>query len=124
MISSNKFFLLSLPMKFFGQDQRFRQFAHWPPQAPAFCSQVQVGLLFSHAVTMLQGPFSALDELARFEFSLHFYSLGKQAGVLQGQSRLSGHRRGATDLPVSYTHLRAHETPEHLVCRLLLEKKK
>src|SRR5678815_4845044 len=22
-------------------------------------------------------------------------------------------------LPVSYTHLRAHETPEHLVCRLL-----
>src|SRR5678816_2505059 len=26
-------------------------------------------------------------------------------------------------LTVSYTHLRAHETPEHLVCRLLLEKK-
>eukprot|EP00658_Telonema_sp_P-2_P056142 TRINITY_DN4462_c0_g1_i4.p1 TRINITY_DN4462_c0_g1~~TRINITY_DN4462_c0_g1_i4.p1 ORF type:complete len:181 (+),score=19.00 TRINITY_DN4462_c0_g1_i4:527-1069(+) len=29
-----------------------------------------------------------------------------------------------TGTPVSYTHLRAHETPEHLVCRLLLEKKK
>src|SRR5678815_476162 len=29
-----------------------------------------------------------------------------------------------TTLTVSYTHLRAHETPEHLVCRLLLEKKK
>ena len=28
------------------------------------------------------------------------------------------------NIPVSYTHLRAHETPEHLVCRLLLEKKK
>eukprot|EP00658_Telonema_sp_P-2_P038911 TRINITY_DN27836_c0_g1_i1.p1 TRINITY_DN27836_c0_g1~~TRINITY_DN27836_c0_g1_i1.p1 ORF type:complete len:214 (-),score=56.39 TRINITY_DN27836_c0_g1_i1:57-698(-) len=28
------------------------------------------------------------------------------------------------DEAVSYTHLRAHETPEHLVCRLLLEKKK
>ena len=26
--------------------------------------------------------------------------------------------------PVSYTHLRAHETPEHLVCRILLEKNK
>ena len=26
-------------------------------------------------------------------------------------------------LAVSYTHLRAHETPEHLVCRLLLDKK-
>ncbi len=25
--------------------------------------------------------------------------------------------------PVSYTHLRAHETKLHLVCRLLLEKK-
>src|SRR5674536_380021 len=31
---------------------------------------------------------------------------------------------GVIVLPVSYTHLRAHETPEHLVCRLLLEKKK
>ena len=27
-------------------------------------------------------------------------------------------------MPVSYTHLRAHETSLHLVCRLLLEKKK
>ncbi len=27
-------------------------------------------------------------------------------------------------IPVSYKHPRAHETPEHLVCRLLLEKKK
>jgi len=25
--------------------------------------------------------------------------------------------------PVPYTHLRAHETPEHLVCRFLLTKK-
>ena len=25
--------------------------------------------------------------------------------------------------PVSYTHLRAHETDSYLVCRLLLEKK-
>src|SRR5678815_1678738 len=40
----------------------------------------------------------------------------------------STERRPASDLSsresVSYTHLRAHETPEHLVCRLLLEKKK
>ena len=26
----------------------------------------------------------------------------------------------AFTISVSYTHLRAHETPEHLVCRLLL----
>src|SRR5450756_1291013 len=31
---------------------------------------------------------------------------------------------GITSGPVSYTHLRAHETRHDLVCRLLLEKKK
>ena len=31
--------------------------------------------------------------------------------------------RATTPKPVSYTHLRAHETSLHLVCRLLLEKK-
>ena len=31
---------------------------------------------------------------------------------------------GDKDGPVSYTHLRAHETVLDLVCRLLLEKKK
>src|SRR5450756_1227961 len=31
---------------------------------------------------------------------------------------------GAGSAPVSYTHLRAHETRHDLVCRLLLEKKK
>src|SRR5678815_2357733 len=35
-----------------------------------------------------------------------------------------GHIVNKTLKAVSYTHLRAHETPEHLVCRLLLEKKK
>src|SRR5665254_22423 len=35
-------------------------------------------------------------------------------------SRNSAARRSAP--AVSYTHLRAHETPERLVCRLLLEK--
>src|SRR5665647_1406618 len=36
-----------------------------------------------------------------------------------GSSRKSGHGTR----PVSYTHLRAHETDSYLVCRLLLEKK-
>src|SRR5450756_3169912 len=31
---------------------------------------------------------------------------------------------GTPSYPVSYTHLRAHETRHDLVCRLLLEKKK
>ena len=38
------------------------------------------------------------------------------AGVHSGDS--------ACIIPVSYTHLRAHETDSYLVCRLLLEKKK
>src|SRR5664279_2626365 len=32
--------------------------------------------------------------------------------------------RNQIPIPVSYTHLRAHETDSYLVCRLLLEKKK
>src|SRR5674536_406593 len=42
-----------------------------------------------------------------------------QATALQPRAGTFG-----VGVPVSYTHLRAHETPEHLVCRLLLEKKK
>ena len=37
---------------------------------------------------------------------------------------MDGKSIGLCTRAVSYTHLRAHETPEHLVCRLLLEKKK
>src|SRR5450759_1997321 len=33
-------------------------------------------------------------------------------------------REATMSKPVSYTHLRAHETRHDLVCRLLLEKKK
>ena len=36
---------------------------------------------------------------------------------------LDGDVKGAVNMPVSYTHLRAHETVLDLVCRLLLEKK-
>eukprot|EP00825_Cyclidium_porcatum_P003234 TRINITY_DN11497_c0_g1_i1.p1 TRINITY_DN11497_c0_g1~~TRINITY_DN11497_c0_g1_i1.p1 ORF type:complete len:223 (+),score=17.42 TRINITY_DN11497_c0_g1_i1:201-869(+) len=42
-----------------------------------------------------------------------------------GQSRaLLQAADGSVHMPVSYTHLRAHETRHDLVCRLLLEKKK
>src|SRR5674476_772307 len=39
-------------------------------------------------------------------------------------SRPDAQRREGELGPVSYTHLRAHETGRNLVCRLLLEKKK
>ena len=45
---------------------------------------------------------------------------GQRPGVEAGQA---DDQRGALVGPVSYTHLRAHETVLDLVCRLLLEKK-
>src|SRR5674476_772718 len=45
------------------------------------------------------------------------------AQVLAGaQVKDGGLPKSANDRPVSYTHLRAHETGRKLVCRLLLEK--
>eukprot|EP00658_Telonema_sp_P-2_P003913 TRINITY_DN11462_c0_g1_i3.p1 TRINITY_DN11462_c0_g1~~TRINITY_DN11462_c0_g1_i3.p1 ORF type:complete len:599 (-),score=98.92 TRINITY_DN11462_c0_g1_i3:69-1865(-) len=57
-------------------------------------------------------------------------SVGWRVVVAGGKTTLTSSSLPATTSPlqypmsVSYTHLRAHETPEHLVCRLLLEKKK
>src|SRR5678815_3870268 len=47
------------------------------------------------------------------------YPITPASAILHHLSRLKEY--GVTTFPVSYTHLRAHETPEHLVCRLLLE---
>eukprot|EP00658_Telonema_sp_P-2_P074745 TRINITY_DN6402_c0_g1_i1.p1 TRINITY_DN6402_c0_g1~~TRINITY_DN6402_c0_g1_i1.p1 ORF type:complete len:258 (-),score=52.27 TRINITY_DN6402_c0_g1_i1:9-782(-) len=64
-----------------------------------------------------RGPHMTLPEraLARTQH------LERAAKFRTRAARLQHSRSSA---PVSYTHLRAHETPEHLVCRLLLEKKK
>src|SRR5678815_758372 len=59
----------------------------------------------------------------RFKYILIFKNHGEAAGA-----SLEHAHSQLIALPiipiyaVSYTHLRAHETPEHLVCRLLLEK--
>src|SRR5678815_5502107 len=69
---------------------------------------------------ILQGTYETFAEAARQHFG------GSLAGRLVLTAGLGG-MGGAQPLAattVSYTHLRAHETPEHLVCRLLLEKKK
>ena len=46
--------------------------------------------------------------------------------MIQAYASLGGQywKEEAIKKPVSYTHLRAHETVLDLVCRLLLEKKK
>ena len=47
-----------------------------------------------------------------------------QRGVHPGRGLpAQGQEASSNPIPVSYTHLRAHETSLHLVCRLLLEKK-
>src|SRR5665648_1248290 len=52
--------------------------------------------------------------------------LAKKAKELKGINfrGVMGYEGHAVFIPVSYTHLRAHETRHDLVCRLLLEKKK
>jgi len=58
-----------------------------------------------------------------------FYALAALGiGLLFGVLKLINFAHGAfitfgAYAPVSYTHLRAHETKANLVCRLLLEKK-
>ena len=49
-------------------------------------------------------------------------ALGEQERTTPDGS--GGVRLAELSIPVSYTNIRAHETPEHLVGRLLLEKKK
>ena len=49
----------------------------------------------------------------------HFASL-----ELKGETAMKMKLNDTYVEPVSYTHLRAHETDSYLVCRLLLEKKK
>eukprot|EP01015_Nassula_variabilis_P031886 TRINITY_DN7291_c0_g1_i2.p2 TRINITY_DN7291_c0_g1~~TRINITY_DN7291_c0_g1_i2.p2 ORF type:complete len:129 (+),score=49.44 TRINITY_DN7291_c0_g1_i2:61-447(+) len=57
-----------------------------------------------------------------------YWKNGRQHGIgtvimPDGEKKTGEWIDGRRIRSVSYTHLRAHETPEHLVCRLLLEKK-
>src|SRR5450759_71685 len=59
-------------------------------------------------------------------FGAHRLQLAKNAvwsgdSYREVKSLLRRHRPDVTHIPVSYTHLRAHETRHDLVCRLLLE---
>src|SRR5678815_3270368 len=62
------------------------------------------------------------NEPGPLSFVLVTISVG--VGVGEEEEDGVGEGEGVGVGAVSYTHLRAHETPEHLVCRLLLEKKK
>src|SRR5678815_5916338 len=75
---------------------------------------------------------SAASDVYKRQYSKRGTSLGNshltvialfKEGNLSRKYTPHGHSPIQGGEPVSYTHLRAHETPEHLVCRLLLEKK-
>src|SRR5678815_421411 len=74
----------------------------WPVQRWSFLTQIVQHLLRTPALT------------AKLSLNNHF------TDFFGCRVRMTVRSPGT----VSYTHLRAHETPEHLVCRLLLEKKK
>eukprot|EP00658_Telonema_sp_P-2_P067104 TRINITY_DN56044_c0_g1_i1.p2 TRINITY_DN56044_c0_g1~~TRINITY_DN56044_c0_g1_i1.p2 ORF type:complete len:169 (-),score=66.15 TRINITY_DN56044_c0_g1_i1:50-556(-) len=88
-------------------DRRVTLLASAPPRAG---SDEQLGLTVVAQWSNLHPKFTATGE----------------DNTIKGIAFVQGGRGIASvgDDAVSYTHLRAHETPEHLVCRLLLEKKK
>ena len=81
----------------------------------------------------LQNQFSAIDDLfddfdkygyQRASISVYDHWLTREEAE-EELDKVSNIKQQAHNIrPVSYTHLRAHETSLHLVCRLLLEKKK
>src|SRR5665647_3807831 len=62
-------------------------------------------------------------DLSTFPVDLENRSVFERA-VLECARQISPGSVVTYSEPVSYTHLRAHETDSYLVCRLLLEKKK
>ena len=64
------------------------------------------------------------DRVGAIGASYGGYSVFMLAGIHENRFKTFLAHDGIYDMPVSYTHLRAHETVLDLVCRLLLEKKK
>ena len=71
-------------------------------------------------------PLNRLPLISLFcRFALELFVVGLCIGAGWVDDAISMIRRRIERIePVSYTHLRAHETVLDLVCRLLLEKKK
>src|SRR5680860_1731235 len=67
---------------------------------------------------------SPMPRLRRLLYPSTISSPGRALSTRSGASHGRCGTPAAHTGPVSYTHLRAHETDSYLVCRLLLEKKK
>ena len=57
----------------------------------------RVGVRFRQVVVLLQYALGAFDEFTDFKRTLHFQSLGHQAGVLDGDGGLTGDHLHKTD---------------------------
>ena len=80
------------------------------------CEQPFYGMDTGNCITV------GLDTQTAFYQENSFYT-GQNIQVLRND-KLNAVNAKFLVPPVSYTHLRAHETDSYLVCRLLLEKKK
>ena len=80
------------------------------------------GMMFNEIVVQ-ESAIHILDEFGvkyrKYQDNYYTSDAVETAATLTAKAVQAG-----VTVSVSYTHLRAHETPEHLVCRLLLEKKK
>ena len=88
--------------------------------------------LFTDSLSVTSNPLKFIFDIIMYcEISDNYvaidsnlYSLSLTSCIVKNNKITKFCKSRATAVTVSYTHLRAHETSLHLVCRLLLEKKK
>src|SRR5437870_4488844 len=98
-------------MQFIGEDDRVREFLHWPAQPPALTSQVHVSFFFGHSVSALENALGTFNNLSSSEQAFHLLRFGHEPRVLLEQ----------TGFRYRTTHLFCHvgEKP-YLLARVLV----
>ena len=88
-------------------------------------SDPQKPSIFSEILSLLSANFSQYFMFIALIVIMLIFTIATD-GVFISSRNISNllNQMGYIAVPVSYTHLRAHETVLDLVCRLLLEKKK
>src|SRR5678816_4187327 len=78
-------------------------------------------LLFLASSLLIVAPGFSADTAEEFRFATegYRYAFPRDHGAHEEFRTEWWYYTGQVTTTVSYTHLRAHETPEHLVCRLL-----
>ena len=82
-------------------------------------------MYFSDEIILITTDDSGTDEIGRqTETEMGRVTVYGDIKSVSREESFTAGSHGYSNVPVSYTHLRAHETDSYLVCRLLLEKKK